>query len=160
MAILTLEAAERNRDTEFWPYQSLRVLSPDVFLRPGVRLPSIFPPITSCRRRYFPLRIIWPKYSSLRRLISKSTSVSLLIRFKTATLLRHLVHTRHLNSWDTRFFVYLVCAVPSMAGPKWLQRAQDKEVRQSLRETFAQEWTGIGWKKKKQRNKKYLNCWI
>lgn len=92
MAILTLEAAERKRDTEFWPYQSLRFLSQDVFLRPGLRLPSIFPSITSCRRRYFPLRIIWPKYSSLRLLISKSTSISLLIRFKTSTLLTRAVH--------------------------------------------------------------------
>ena len=65
MAMRILEAAERKRDIELTPYQFLKFLSQNVFLRPG--LASVFPFITSYRKRYFPLRIIWPKYSNLPR---------------------------------------------------------------------------------------------
>ena len=34
--------------------------------------------------------------------------------------------------------------IKRVEGLKWLQRAQDKKLWQGLRETFVQEWTGIG----------------
>lgn len=52
------EAAERKRDAKSWPYQSLRFLSQDVFLRPGLCLPSIFLSITSLPNR----KSVWQRF--------------------------------------------------------------------------------------------------
>lgn len=72
-----LGCAARSWGVESSLHQSLKLLSHEFFLLPGLHYPPIFPSIIRCSSWYFSLSNTRPKYWNFRCLTSENTSISL-----------------------------------------------------------------------------------